>query len=141
MEKIFKKKLTKKGFTLAELLIVVAIIAILVAVAAPIFINSLDGARKAVFDANKRSIKAIAVSEILSKWSSYGKNATDSNYAWKVTGEFDEAGNITVTKIEKWDTGEESDYDKKTSYSYSDGTYSNIVVKITQAEVTATPGA
>ena len=37
MMKLMNKKLTKKGFTLAELLIVVAILAILVAVSIPIF--------------------------------------------------------------------------------------------------------
>ena len=37
MRNVLKTKLNKKGFTLAELLVVVAIIAILVAVSIPIF--------------------------------------------------------------------------------------------------------
>ena len=36
------KKLNKKGFTLAELLIVVAIIAVLVAISIPIFTTQLN---------------------------------------------------------------------------------------------------
>ena len=38
----------KKGFTLAELLIVVAIIAVLVAISIPVFTNQLEKAREAV---------------------------------------------------------------------------------------------
>ena len=46
------KKLNKKGFTLAELLIVVAIIAVLVVVSVPIFSSKLEKAREAADVAN-----------------------------------------------------------------------------------------
>lgn len=49
---------TKKGFTLAELLIVVAIIAVLVAVAIPVFSKQLEKSRRAVDMANARNIIA-----------------------------------------------------------------------------------
>lgn len=52
----------KKGFTLVEMLIVVAIIAILIAVSIPLVTSSLEKAREAVDDANKRS--AIALGNI-----------------------------------------------------------------------------
>lgn len=65
MNKI-KKKLNKKGFTLAELLIVVAIIAVLVAVSVPIFSSKLEKAKEATDVANMRAAKAAAVSEYLS---------------------------------------------------------------------------
>lgn len=45
-----------RGFTLAELLIVVAIIAVLVAIAIPVFTSSLEKARAAVCAANRRSL-------------------------------------------------------------------------------------
>ena len=45
----------KKGFTLVEMLIEVAIIAILIAVSIPLVSTSLEKARKAVDDANKRA--------------------------------------------------------------------------------------
>ena len=45
----------KKGFTLAELLVVVAIIAVLVAIAIPIFTNQLEKSREATDAANIRS--------------------------------------------------------------------------------------
>lgn len=48
----------KKGFTLAELLIVVAIIAVLVAIAIPIFSSQLEKAREATDMANIRSAYA-----------------------------------------------------------------------------------
>lgn len=54
------KRLNKKGFTLAELLIVVAIIAVLVAIAIPIFTSQLEKSRDAVTVANLRSAYAEA---------------------------------------------------------------------------------
>ena len=59
------KKLNKKGFTLAELLIVVAIIGVLVAISIPIFTAQLNKARCATNQANARSAKAAAISEYL----------------------------------------------------------------------------
>lgn len=48
-----------KGFTLAELLIIVAIIAILVGISMPIFASQLEKSRRAVDKANARNIKAV----------------------------------------------------------------------------------
>ena len=55
----------KKGFTLAELLIVVAIIGVLVAVSIPIFTAQLSKARLATNQANARAAKAAAVAAYL----------------------------------------------------------------------------
>ena len=59
------KKLNKKGFTLAELLVVVAIIGVLVAISIPIFTSQLEKAREGVDEANLRSLYAEAVSASL----------------------------------------------------------------------------
>lgn len=52
------KKLNKKGFTLAELLVVVAIIGVLVAISIPIFTSQLEKSRDAVTLSNIRAAYA-----------------------------------------------------------------------------------
>ena len=64
---IFMKK--KKGFTLAELLVVVAIIGVLVAVSIPIFTQQLHKAKVATDWANLRSYYA----ELQADYMSTGK--------------------------------------------------------------------
>ena len=59
------KKNNKKGFTLAELLIVVAIIAVLVAIAIPVFTSQLEKSRESTDAANIRSAYAEVVAEAL----------------------------------------------------------------------------
>ena len=60
-------KLNRKGFTLAELLIVVAIIAVLVAVAIPVFTSQLEKSREATDVSNVRSAYAEVVTHYLDK--------------------------------------------------------------------------
>ena len=71
------KKNNKKGFTLAELLIVVAIIAVLVAIAIPVFTTQLEKSREATDIANVRSAYAQVVAN-------YITNA-DTAYSMTVT--------------------------------------------------------
>ena len=52
-------KMNKKGFTLAELLIVIAIIAILIAIAIPAFSSQLESAKIQADHANMRSAYSI----------------------------------------------------------------------------------
>ena len=59
------KKTNKKGFTLAELLIVVAIIAVLVAIAIPVFTTQLEKSRESTDLANVRSAYAAVVVKYL----------------------------------------------------------------------------
>ena len=61
------KKLNKKGFTLAELLIVVAIIAVLVAISIPIFSSQLEKAREATDLANIRAAYAECATAVLTE--------------------------------------------------------------------------
>ncbi|MGO5337541.1 type IV pilin protein [Bilifractor sp. LCP19S3_H10] len=65
---MFKKlKNSKKGFTLAELLIVVAIIGVLVAISIPIFTAQLEKAREATDVANLRAAYAEGTAEVLTQ--------------------------------------------------------------------------
>ena len=59
------RKNNKKGFTLAELLIVVAIIAVLTAIAIPVFSSQLEKSREATDLANIRSAYATLVADYL----------------------------------------------------------------------------
>ena len=60
-----KKLNNKKGFTLMEMLIVVAIIAILIAIAIPTFSGSLKSAKQAADNANVRAVYSEAMTMYL----------------------------------------------------------------------------
>lgn len=65
----------REGFTLAELLIVVAIIAVLVAIAIPVFSAQLEKSREATDLANLRSAYAEASAAVLT-----GENTGNATY-------------------------------------------------------------
>lgn len=77
MNKMRKMK-NKKGFTLMEMLIVVAIIAILVAIAIPTFASSLNKARVATDEANIRSGYASVMVKVLDPDNTPTGNAGDT---------------------------------------------------------------
>ena len=111
----------KKGFTLAELLIVVAIIGVLVAISIPIFSSQLEKSRVATDQANVRSAKAAAAAEYMSN----GESGSVS-YVY-IDG--------SVTKIDLTNT---MNLDKKVSESgYGKSTKEDVDGSITGA--TGTP--
>ncbi len=67
MKNLLKKFKNKEGFTLAELLIVVAVIAILVAISIPVFSSQLEKAREAVDAANIRAAYAECMTSIITE--------------------------------------------------------------------------
>ncbi len=75
-------KTNKKGFTLAELLIVVAIIAVLVAIAIPVFTAQLEKSREAVDAANIRAKYAEMMSDAIT--GTYGKNEDGTTKTYEV---------------------------------------------------------
>lgn len=89
------KKLNKKGFTLAELLVVVAIIGVLVAISIPIFTSQLEKAREATDEANLRSLYAEASVACLTE-TAKGDNKGVENKT-KVSWDVDAAGVVTAT--------------------------------------------
>lgn len=70
------KNMNKKGFTLAELLIVVAIIAVLTVVAVPIFTTQLEKSRENTDIANMREAKAAAAAAYLGDELDMGSSQT-----------------------------------------------------------------
>lgn len=63
------------GFTLMEMLIVVAIIAVLIAIAIPIFTSQLENSREAADAANIRSGYAVASAKVLTDGGTTGVSA------------------------------------------------------------------
>ena len=82
----------KKGFTLAELLIVVAIIGVLVAISIPIFTSQLEKSRDAVTLSNIRAAYAQAQSSYLTQ----DATSTDAKYTPKTDG----TATVVVTNVE-----------------------------------------
>jgi len=81
-----RKMLNKKGFTLAELLIVVAIIAVLVAIAIPVFTSQLERSREATDVSNIRAAYAEALADFLADGANKEKTATVSTIKQATAG-------------------------------------------------------
>lgn len=77
-------KKRNRGFTLAELLIVVAIIAVLVAISIPIFSAQLEKAREAVDLANVRTAYGIWQTSVMMETFPDGKKEKDGRIAYYV---------------------------------------------------------
>ena len=97
-------KKNKKGFTLAELLIVVAIIAVLVAISIPVFSAKLESSREATDLANLRAAYARATTDYLTgeyssvqKATGYGTQIKQVNAGWLGDNQSAEIGGISVT--------------------------------------------
>ena len=96
MHNLRNRSKDKKGFTLAELLIVVAIIAVLVAIAIPVFTGQLEKAREAADLANIRAAYAEAC---LAAIESEDGTGTATTVEMVSDGTFDEAPTIGKTEI------------------------------------------
>lgn len=87
-----KKKMNKKGFTLAELLIVVAIIAVLVAISIPIFTSQLEKSREAVDAANIRAayaeVASSAITDDKTIWNSKEIKLKQTKKGWQSSIDF-----------------------------------------------------
>lgn len=82
-EKLNAKLRKSGGFTLVEMLIVVAIIAILIAVSIPLISSSLEKSRHAVDQANVRDAIALATIEYLTDTKSFSPDG--KTYTYQVT--------------------------------------------------------
>ena len=87
-EMIKKVKERREGFTMAELLIVVAIIAVLVAIAIPVFTAQLEKSKEATDLANIRTAYAEIVAEKLTTDNSVAAKSvalTQGEKSWQTT--------------------------------------------------------
>lgn len=92
-----------RGFTLMEMLTVVAIIAVLVAIAIPVFSNQLEKSREATDLANVRSAYAVVLSNAILEESSAGRIGQDVALKQKQDG-FQGFSDITIGDISEKDT-------------------------------------
>ena len=100
-----KKLHTQKGFTLLEMLIVVAIIAILVAIAIPTFSSSMTNAKQEADNANLRGAYAEAmVSYMMDDIT--GMDAAVSAGAMKADANSTQIADINVAE-KTWSAGDE----------------------------------
>ena len=153
----------RKGFTLAELLIVVAIIGVLTAVAIPVFSSQLEKSREATDIANLRSAKAAAVAKYLAddltegtyyfdaqkgvlvsednftdgSITGYGKG-TDKNGAISNSFETSAIANGTITM--SWVDTDGTTNERNTNYT-SDSDVSGQIIKITFDNGTSSGGS
>jgi len=114
------KHKNKQGFTLAEMLIVVAIIGILIAIVFPTFSNTLEKSREATDLANIRSAYALLMPAVIDnsyaeKTSSNATNKSATNLDSYIGGVYLNSGEIfTVVKISqkkaKWQNNNNSDF-------------------------------
>ena len=100
-------KSNKKGFTLAELLIVVAIIAVLVAIAIPVFTTQLEKSKEAVDAANLRAAYAEIMADALTNDGTITKEVTQKQEkaGWMTTYDFPESLEVNAPKdgkTNKW---------------------------------------
>lgn len=156
MNKMRKMK-NKKGFTLMEMLIVVAIIAILIAIAIPTFASSLNKARVATDEANIRSGYASVMTDVLTdeNYSVEGGTAVTATYklnkdgsVTKITDTVTDAADPYTTvgkndnadtavagnKVGKWDKGVGVTY----TYDYSTG---KVQIKVGTTTQTGDPSS
>ena len=126
------KRLNKKGFTLAELLIVVAIIGVLVAVSIPIFTAQLEKSREATDMANLRAAKAALITCVL--------DADESDAIYKALQDstkvyYDAQNGVLTTKqpsaYGKGTTADTKLYDGSNEYKYaSKSSYTGMVIAV-----------
>ena len=112
----------KKGFTLMEMLIVVAIIAVLIAIAIPTMNNALEKSREAVDEANIRSLYAEAYAAVLTEDKSPATNIKDATL--KCEADPDNADVLVATATYKMT-------------QHKDGTASGNALNIGGVEITS----
>ena len=106
-------KKTKRGFTIVELVIVIAVIAILAAILIPVFANVTDSAKDASVKAEIKNAFSAFVAEQALAAEDYGEigdyyyNDGTTTYEWKADDSIDE---VTYTVVAADKVGEQNGY-------------------------------
>ncbi len=101
---MFKFMKSKKGFTLVELMIVVVIMAILVAVAVPIYNAVTENARKKTCAANRRNIISQITNNVMSNPAVLGTAFTANGEAQTITITTNDKGDDVVSTFDVAET-------------------------------------
>ena len=126
-------KKNNKGFTLMEMLIVVAIIAILAAIAIPTFGSSLTKARQAADNANVRATYAEAMTEALLN----GQATTTKTTTMTMQAAYDGSTTIGDATITAWAKGDQV----KVTVTYTDVSSATATSGTGTATVTIGPAS
>ncbi|MCH4027295.1 MAG: prepilin-type N-terminal cleavage/methylation domain-containing protein [Lachnospiraceae bacterium] len=142
------KRKMNKGFTLAELLIVVAIIAVLVAISIPIFSNQIKKARLATNQANARAAYAAWVAQYIDEGMPFRKGSVYyiydtttgkiSSYTWSARNFGAEVCNSNmdqpITDISAWKTTTRAN---KPERNLGSNVYKYWQIRVTDGELSA----
>ena len=141
-------KKNKKGFTLAELLIVVAIIGVLVAISIPIFSNQLKKDRLATNQANARAAYAAWVAQYMDEGMPFRKGnvyyiydtttGKISSYSWNARNFGAEVCNSNleqpITDISAWKTTTRAN---RPELNLGSNVYKYWQIRVTDGELSA----
>ena len=117
------KKMNKKGFTLIEMLVVIAIIAVLVSIIIPTVTSATDKADAAAIAANLRSVKAEIVTAALTD---------DTTSVWAGI-DLDTAGDVTLTEAQTTAAGKI--FDDASKFTITIGADKSVTVKYDSKDI------